>query len=126
MGSSRVKGTVRGLHYQTHPAPEAKLMRCTSGAVFDVVVDLRPGSPTHGCWHGVELSAENACMLYVPEQCAHGYQTLRDDAEIHYLTSACYTPDAVRGVRYDDPAIGIRWPLPATAVSVQDRSWPLL
>jgi len=126
MGLSRRKGTVRGLHYQTHPALEAKLVRCTSGAVFDVVVDLRPGSPTHGRWYGAELSAENASMLYVPEHCAHGYQTLRDDSEIYYMASAPYTPECVRGIRFDDPAVGISWPLPPIAVSEQDRSWPLV
>jgi dTDP-4-dehydrorhamnose 3,5-epimerase len=126
MGYSRRRGTVRGLHYQAEPALEAKLVRCTSGAVFDVVVDLRPESPTRGRWYGTELSAENACMLYVPEHCAHGYQTLRDDSEIHYMTSAFYAPEAVRGVRFDDPAIGIAWPLEVTAASDQDRTWPLL
>jgi dTDP-4-dehydrorhamnose 3,5-epimerase len=126
MGASRRKGTIRGLHYQTVPATEAKLTRCTRGAVFDVVVDHRPDSPTRGQWFGTELSADNGRMLYVPEHCAHGYQTLHDDSEIYYLTSAFYAPGSVRGLRFDDPAIGIRWPLPATAVSDQDRGWPLI
>ena len=126
MGRSVHRGTIRGLHYQVDPAPEAKLARCTSGAVFDVVVDLRPDSPTRGKWYGAELTAENGCMLYVPENCAHGYQTLCDDSEIHYMTSAFYSPESVRGVRYDDPSIGIDWPLPASAVSEQDKAWPLV
>lgn len=124
MGYSPRRGTVRGMHYQTVPATEAKLVRCTRGVVFDVVVDLRPGSPTRGRWYGTELSAENGCMLYVPEHCAHGYQTLSEESEIYYMTSAFYAPEAVRGVRFDDPAIGILWPLDATAVSEQDRGWP--
>ncbi len=125
-GSSRWAGTVRGLHYQVEPHEEAKLVRCTRGGVFDVLVDLRPGSPSYGRWLGVELTAENARMLYVPPLCAHGYQTLTDEAEVHYMTSAIYAPAAVRGVRFDDPAIGVRWPLSVRAVSEQDRCWPLL
>jgi dTDP-4-dehydrorhamnose 3,5-epimerase len=123
--SSR-SGTIRGMHLQVSPALEAKLVRCTRGAIFDVVVDLRPSSPTFGTWQGAELSAENGRMLYVPEHCAHGFQCLEDNSEAMYLTSAFYAPESCRGVRFDDPAIGIRWPLPATAVSTQDRSWPLL
>ncbi len=126
MGTSRWTGTVRGLHYQLQPHQEAKLVRCTRGAVFDVLVDLRPGSPTSGRWLGVELTAENARMLYVPPLCAHGYQTLTDEAEVLYMTSAVYAPAAVRGVRFDDPAVGVRWPLAVRAVSEQDRGWPLL
>lgn len=118
--------TLRGLHYQVAPALEAKLVRCTRGALFDVVVDLRPASPTYRCWYGVELSADNARMLYLPEGCAHGCQALADDTEILYMASAFYAPDAVRGVRYDDPAFGIRWPLPAPIVSEQDRNWPTM
>lgn len=126
MAYSVQKGTVRGMHYQEPPALEAKLVRCTRGSMFDVAVDLRPDSPTHGKWYGIELSAQNGRMLYVPEMCAHGYQTLEDDTEMHYMTSAFYTPAAVRGVRFDDPYFGIEWPLPVTSVSKQDRSWPLL
>jgi dTDP-4-dehydrorhamnose 3,5-epimerase len=120
-----LSGTVRGMHYQTDPAAEAKLVRCTRGAIFDVVLDLRPGSSSYGKWYGVELSAENSRMLFVPENCAHGYQTLEDHTEMHYMTSAYYTPDTVRGVRYDDPEFGIRWPLPVTSVSDQDLKWKL-
>ena len=125
MGHSVRRGTTRGMHFQVEPAPEAKLVRCTKGAMFDVVLDLRPGSPTYGKWHGIELTASNGRMLYLPEFCAHGYQTLEDDTEMHYMTSAFYTPDAVRGVRFDDPAFDIQWPLEATVVSEQDLNWPV-
>ena len=114
------------MHFQDVPALEAKLVRCTRGAIFDVAVDLRPGSWSYGKWYGVELSAENGRMLYVPPRCAHGYQTLADSTEMHYMASEFYTPDAVRGVRFDDPAFGIRWPLAPTVVSDQDRKWPLM
>lgn len=119
-------GTVRGLHYQVAPALEAKLVRCTRGAIFDVVVDLRPDSPTYRRWHGVELNADNARMLYVPEGCAHGCQSLVDDTEIHYMASACFSPDHARGFQHTDAAFAIRWPLATTAISVQDRGWPRL
>ena len=120
------KGTIRGLHLQIAPAVEAKLVRCTRGAVFDVAVDLRPESRSFGEWCSVELTAENGRMLYVPEHCAHGFQSISEDAEVMYLTSAFYAPECCRGARFDDPAIGIRWPLPVTAISEQDRNWPLM
>jgi dTDP-4-dehydrorhamnose 3,5-epimerase len=123
-GFSGRAGTVRGMHYQVAPHLEAKLVRCTRGVVFDVAIDLRPGSGTFGRWYGTELTAAEGQMLYVPEHCAHGYQTLEDDSEVYYLTSAFYAAGAVRGVRFDDPAVGIRWPLPPVAVSPQDRQWP--
>ena len=126
MGFSARRGTVRGMHFQVAPALEAKLVRCTKGAVFDVLIDMRPESATYWQWFGVELTAENGRMLYVPEQCAHGCQSLEDESEIYYLASQYYSPAAVRGVRFDDPAFNIRWPLPPTAVSPQDRSWPLV
>lgn len=126
MGLSRKQGTIRGLHYQAAPALEAKLVRCTRGSMFDVVVDLRPTSPTYRSWCGTLLSAENARMLFLPEGCAHGCQSLQDKTEFYYLTSAIYSPNEARGARYDDPALGIDWPLPASLVSVQDRNWPLL
>ena len=126
MGFSKRKGTVRGMHFQEAPAFEAKLVRCTSGAMFDVVLDLRPESPSFGKWHGVELSAENGRMLFVPARCAHGYQTLEENTEMYYLTSAFYAPNAATGVRFDDPAFGIKWPLAVAAVSEQDRTWPLV
>lgn len=125
MGFSVSKGTIRGMHFQVAPALEAKLVRCTRGSAFDVAVDLRPGSASYGQWTGTELSAENGRMLYVPEQCAHGFQSLEDGTEVLYMTSAFYTPEAVRGVRFDDPGFDIQWPLPATVVSEQDRNWPL-
>jgi len=126
MGFSVQRGTVRGMHYQVEPALEAKLVRCTRGSMFDVALDLRPGSPTYGQWFGAELTEDNGRMLFVPEHCGHGYQTLDDRTEMHYMTSQVYTPSACRGARFDDPAFAIRWPLPPTAVSDQDRSWPLV
>jgi len=126
VGFSTHKGTVRGMHFQDAPALEAKLVRCTRGAIFDVVLDLRPGSPTRGRWYGTELSVDNGRMLYVPERCAHGYQALNDCTEMYYLTSAFYAPDAVRGVRFDDPGVGIQWPLDVSDVSNQDLNWPPL
>ncbi len=125
MGFSVTTGTVRGMHFQVAPALEAKLVRCTRGAMFDIVLDLRPGSPTFRQWYGVELTPENGRMLFVPENCAHGYQTLVPDTEMYYMTSANYAPDAARGVRFDDPAFAIQWPLPVTIVSEQDQNWPL-
>jgi dTDP-4-dehydrorhamnose 3,5-epimerase len=124
MGFSIRKGTVRGLHYQIAPALEAKLVRCTRGSMFDVVVDLRPGSPTFSNWYGTELSAENGRMLFVPELCAHGYQTLEENTEMYYLTSAYYDPKAARGARFNDALFSIKWPLPPAAVSEQDLNWP--
>jgi dTDP-4-dehydrorhamnose 3,5-epimerase len=125
MGYSLRLGTVRGMHFQKGPALEAKLVRCTRGSIFDVVVDIRPESASYRRWHGVELSAGNGRMLFVPEQCAHGYQTLEDDTEIYYMTSGFYSPSLAVGVRFDDPAFEIRWPRIPTAVSEQDRNWPL-
>jgi dTDP-4-dehydrorhamnose 3,5-epimerase len=126
MGFSVRAGTLRGMHYQLAPHEEAKLMRCTRGAVFDVCVDLRPESRTFGRWYGTELTADNGRMLYIPPLCAHAYQTLEDGSEIYYLTSAFYDAGAAKGVRFDDPTIGVRWPLPPHAVSEQDSNWPFL
>lgn len=126
MAYSRKQGTIRGMHFQVAPAPEAKLVRCTRGALFDVVVDLRPDSTTYRGWYGAQLSADDGRMLFIPEGCAHGCQSMEDSTELHYLTSAIYAPDHARGVRFDDPAIQVRWPLPATSISEQDRTWPLL
>jgi len=126
MGFSIRKGTTRGMHFQTQPALEAKLVRCTRGAIFDVALDLRSGSPTRGQWFSATLTHENGRMLYVPEGCAHGYQTLEDETEMHYMASYAYAPQAARGVRFDDPAFGISWPLVPTAISDQDRNWPLV
>ena len=120
------KGTVRGMHLQVEPALEAKLIHCARGAIFDVVLDLRPESSSYGAWYGAEVSFENNRLLYIPEHCAHGYQTLEDTTEVCYFTSQYYTPSAERGVRFDDPAFGIQWPLAPTAMSEQDRNWPLV
>jgi dTDP-4-dehydrorhamnose 3,5-epimerase len=119
-------GTLRGLHYQVPPAAEAKFVRCLRGAVYDVLVDLRPDSPTRGQWFGAELSAANGTALYLPPQCAHGFQTLVDDTLLYYQSSAFYAPEHERGLRHDDPALGIAWPREVTALSDKDRSWPLL
>lgn len=118
------RGILRGMHFQHAPKAEAKLVRCTRGAILDVIIDLRRNSPTHGQWLGVELTRENHRMLYVPEGFAHGYQTLVDDTEIYYLTSEFYAPECASGVRFDDPAFGIQWPLPVELMSNQDRNWP--
>ncbi|MFN8081049.1 MAG: dTDP-4-dehydrorhamnose 3,5-epimerase [Kineosporiaceae bacterium] len=119
-------GTVRGMHHQLDPAPEAKLVRCIRGAIVDVALDVREGSPTRWQHVMVELSAANRLAFYVPPYFAHGYQTLVDDTEVLYQVSAPYAPDAERGLRPDDPALGIAWPLPFSLISDKDRSWPLL
>jgi dTDP-4-dehydrorhamnose 3,5-epimerase len=126
MGFSDRKGTVRGMHFQIAPAEEAKLVRCTRGAMFDVAVDLRRDSPTFKQWFGCELTADNGRMLFVPKWCAHGYQTLTDETEMHYMTSQFYAPDAAQGVRFDDPAFAIQWPLTVSMCSFQDRNWALM
>jgi dTDP-4-dehydrorhamnose 3,5-epimerase len=113
------------MHLQIEPALEAKLIHCTKGSIFDVVLDIRPESATFGKWFGTELSAENQRMLYIPERCAHGYQTLEDETNVYYLTSQYFTPSAARGARFDDSEFGIEWPLEPTAISEQDRNWPL-
>jgi dTDP-4-dehydrorhamnose 3,5-epimerase len=119
------RGTLRGLHYQAAPHEEVKLCRCIKGAVFDVVADMRPASPTYLRWYGVELTAANRHMLYVPEGCAHGYLTLEDDSEVMYSVSRAYHPDAERGVRWNDPAIGIVWPIATgLTLSPKDLRWP--
>jgi dTDP-4-dehydrorhamnose 3,5-epimerase len=116
------KGTLRGMHYQAAPFEEAKLVRCSRGAIFDVAVDLRPRSTTFLQWVGVELSADNGRMLYIPEGCAHGFQTLEGQSEVIYWISESYHPESQRGVRWDDPAISIAWPLPDPCMSDRDRS----
>ena len=125
VGFSHKKGTVRGMHYQDAPHAEAKLIRCTRGAIYDVIVDLRSDSPTRGQWFGVELSAAGATMLYAPEGFAHGYQTLEDDSEMYYMTSALYASGAAKGVRFNDPAFAVQWPLPVSVISEQDQNWPI-
>ena len=120
---NRRRGTLRGLHFQAIPHEEAKVVRCTRGAVWDVVVDLRDGSATRRRWHAVELSAENRRALYVPEGFAHGFQTLAEDSEVLYQMSESYYPELARGVRWDDPRLGIKWPLPDPILSERDRSY---
>lgn len=120
---NKKKGTLRGMHYQRAPYEEAKLVRCTAGAIFDVIVDLRLESPTYKQWIGVELTSKNHRMLYVPENFAHGFQTLEDNTEVTYHVSQFYTPDAEKGLRYNDPAIAIEWPLEVEAISTKDGSW---
>jgi dTDP-4-dehydrorhamnose 3,5-epimerase len=118
------RGTLRGMHYQAPPKAEAKLVRCTAGSIFDVVLDLRTDSPSYRQWHGVELSARDRRMLYVPEGCAHGLLTLADDTEVSYLISQAYSPEHARGVRWDDPAFGIAWPEPVRVIGERDRTYP--
>ena len=118
------KGTLRGMHYQKTPYEEAKLVRCTSGAIFDVIIDLRPESPTFKRHFSVILSAENRAALYVPEGFAHGFQTLRDNTEIFYQMSQRYQAEAAAGVRWDDPAFGIEWPADERIITERDRSYP--
>jgi dTDP-4-dehydrorhamnose 3,5-epimerase len=124
---NRRRGTLRGLHYQAAPHAEDKLVRCTAGAVFDVIVDLRPGSATFRRWVGLELSAAQRRMLYVPAGLAHGFQTLADDTELFYQISTPYVPEAARGVRWDDPELAIPWPPVASRViSPRDLALPTL
>jgi dTDP-4-dehydrorhamnose 3,5-epimerase len=117
------RGTLRGMHFQAAPDGEAKLVRCTRGSIYDVAVDLRPDSETCRRWFGTELSAANGRMLYIPIGMAHGFQTLEDDTEVSYQMSHYYVPEQSRGVRFDDPAFGIEWPLPNPTVSERDRQY---
>ena len=119
-------GTIRGMHWQNAPAAETKVLRCTRGRIFDVLVDVRRGSPTYGDWQAFELSEARPELVYVPAGLAHGYQTLTDGCDVEYLISAPYSADASRGLRYDDPDLAIPWPLPVTLVSERDRAWPVL
>ncbi len=123
---SAKKGTLRGMHYQGEPVSEPKFVRCIRGAVWDVIIDMRPGSPTYLQHLAVELSAENGRALYIPDRFAHGNQALADGTELLYLMGGTYTPGFEKGVRYDDPAVGIDWPVPVTVVDQKDRNWPLL
>jgi dTDP-4-dehydrorhamnose 3,5-epimerase len=118
------KGTLRGMHYQERPHAETKIVGCKRGAIYDVVLDLRENSPSYRKWFGVELTDENQRSLYIPEGCAHGFQSLTDGAEVLYLMSEFYAPACARGVRYDDPAFRIQWPLPVTCISDADGNWP--
>ena len=120
------KGTIRGMHFQYPPKAEAKLVRCTQGSVFDVAVDLRKNAKTFLQWHGLKLSSENRKMLYIPEGFAHGFQTLEDNCEMLYLHTECYSPSHETGIRYNDPKIGIEWPLEVSEISDRDTMHPLL
>lgn len=121
---NRRKGTLRGMHYQAEPNAEAKLVRCTRGAFYDVIIDLRRSSPTFRHWLAVELTSENRRMLYIPEGFAHGFQTLADETEVLYQMSTFFVPGAARGVRWDDPAFGIQWPEADRIMSAKDRNYP--
>jgi dTDP-4-dehydrorhamnose 3,5-epimerase len=120
------KGTLRGIHYQLPPSSEIKLVRCTAGALLDVIVDLRPDSPTYLQSYSIELTAGNRLALYIPERFAHGFQSLQDGTEVFYQMSELYRPELGRGLRYDDPKLGINWPLPVASISAQDLGWPSL
>ena len=121
---NKKKGTLRGMHYQVPPHEEAKLVSCIRGAIYDVIIDLRPDSTTYCQWFALELSAENYKMLYVPEGFTHGFQTLEDNTIVFYQMSEFYHPECARGARWDDPAFGIRWPLPNRVMSKKDLSYP--
>ena len=122
---NRKKGTLRGMHYQASPYEEAKLVRCTRGAIYDVVVDLRKNSPTFKQWTAVEMNLDNLKMLYIPVGFAHGFQTLDENTEVFYQMSECFSPDHIRGVRWDDPAFGIEWPeTDVRIISEKDRKYP--
>jgi dTDP-4-dehydrorhamnose 3,5-epimerase len=118
------KGTVRGMHYQLEPHAEVKIVRCVKGDIWDVVIDIRPDSPTYRRWQCFELSSTNRNQLYIPKGCAHGFQTLSDDVELNYVISEPYSPQFAYGVRHNDPIFGITWPLPVTEISRKDLQWP--
>lgn len=122
---SHRKATLRGMHFQRSPFGEVKVVRCLTGSIFDVIIDLRPNSPTFGQWRGFELSAERGDQLYIPQQFAHGFQALTDAAQVSYLISAFYQPDAAAGYRYDDPAFNISWPYPVSEIAAKDLTWPV-
>ena len=124
LSSNPQRGTLRGMHYQLPPHEETKLVRCTRGAIYDVIVDLREESPTYGQWIGVELTADSFRMLFVPGRFAHGFLTLEDNSDVFYHVSAKYAPGAERGLRWNDPAIGIEWPIAPTLVSAKDSQHP--
>lgn len=124
LSSNRRRGTLRGLHYQAPPSEEAKVVRCVRGAIYDVALDLRPDSPSYLRHHAAELSADNGRALYIPPQCAHGFQTLTDDSLVLYLMTDFYEPDLSRGVRWNDPAFGIAWPVDEPIMLERDREYP--
>jgi dTDP-4-dehydrorhamnose 3,5-epimerase len=121
---NKKKGTLRGMHYQAAPHGQIKIVRCTMGAVYDVIIDLRPDSPTFKQWFGIDLSAGNRRMLYIPADFAHGFQTLEDAAELSYHMSYAYVPESATGVRWNDPAFNISWPQPVSIMAERDRTYP--
>lgn len=122
---NKKKGTLRGMHFQKPPKAEAKLVRCTRGEIFDIIIDLRPDSPTYCQWEGVVLSADNHRSLYIPEGFAHGFQTLQENSEVFYQMFELYAPECASGVRWDDPAFDIHWPVPNPVLSEKDSSYSL-
>jgi dTDP-4-dehydrorhamnose 3,5-epimerase len=120
---NKKKGTLRGMHYQVPPFEEAKIVSCTKGSIFDVVVDLRKDSPTYRFWHAEKLSADSYRMLYIPKGCAHGFQTLEDNCIVYYQMGECYHPECSWGIRWNDPSIGIVWPIPAGIISAKDKNY---
>jgi dTDP-4-dehydrorhamnose 3,5-epimerase len=125
VASNLRKGTMRGMHFQYPPAAESKVVRCTRGSLYDVIIDLRPESPTYLQHFGIELNEDNQTALYVPERFAHGYQTLSDNTDASYLMGDFYTPDSEGGLRHDDPGLALNWPLPVSVISDRDRNFPL-
>jgi dTDP-4-dehydrorhamnose 3,5-epimerase len=123
---NKTRGTLRGMHYQAPPSEEAKLVRCTMGAIYDVIIDIRPTSPTFMKWFATQLNSENRLMMAIPEGFAHGFQTLTDNTEVSYHMSASYEPQQARGIRFDDPSVNIEWPISNVIVSEKDKSYPLL
>ncbi len=123
---SQMKGTLRGMHFQIAPHAEAKVVTCVRGAMFDVIIDLRPESPTFRKWQSFDLTQDNRIEVYIPKGFAHGFQTLSDDVEVSYLISSFYEPNSSTGVRFDDPAFAIKWPLPVSVISERDMGWPLV
>ena len=121
---SKIRGTLRGMHYQKSPYEETKLVRCTRGALYDVIIDLRPDSPAYKQWVGVELTADNYRMLFVPKNFAHGFITLADDTEANYLVSQFYAPGSELGIRWNDPVFDIKWPIDVAVISEKDANWP--
>ena len=124
LSANHARATLRGMHFQHAPQAQAKLVTCLTGAIYDVAVDLRPDSPTYKHWFAAELSAESGSMLYIPEGCAHGFETLQPDSTVEYLMSGTYTPRSADGVRWDDPAFNITWPVPPRVIVDRDRTWP--
>jgi dTDP-4-dehydrorhamnose 3,5-epimerase len=123
---TKTRGMIRGMHFQLSPRAEIKLVRCAAGAIFDVAIDVRPNSPTFGKWEGFELNSQNRRMLYIPGGFAHGFQCLADNSEVFYQMSEFFFPDLARGVRWDDPTVAIKWPLPDPTLSDRDKNLPLL